>query len=171
MRVYIAASYRHLHGVRLLARELERMGCVIQDWTVKACPPQGLSPAERRAWMDTDQDGGQVYDFCRTACLKSDLVIYYGASGQDAGVEIGLASASGVPILGICGPLEAPGLMLHGAVHAWVESVEEALRAVKALLALENDHCTSFNQGYGTAVKTLAKALCDRGNACHDCTC
>lgn len=135
LSVYIAASFRHKHGVRLLGRELRKLGCDILDWTAKAAPPPGLSPAERRIWMDTDLEGGQVYEFCRDACLNADLVIYYGESGQDAGVEVGLAVASGVPVLGICGPLEGPGLMLHGAVTSWVADAEEALDLVRELMA------------------------------------
>lgn len=134
-RIYIAASFRHKHGVRLLGRELRKLGCEILDWTAKAAPPPGLSPAERRIWMDTDLEGGQVYDFCRNACLNADLLIYYGESGQDSGVEVGLASASGVPILGIAGPLEGPGLMLHGAVTSWAMDAEEALELVRALIS------------------------------------
>lgn len=139
MTIYIAASFKHLHGVRLLGRELRARGCKILDWTEHASPPPGLTPAERRIWMDTDQAGGQVYSFCRSACLTADLVIYYGASGQDAGVEIGLASALGTPILGIAGPLEGPGLMLHGAVTAWVASIEEALEVMEALICSPAD--------------------------------
>lgn len=135
LSVYIAASFRHKHGVRLLGRELRKMGCEILDWTAKAVPPPGLSPAERRIWMDTDLEGGQVYAFCRDACLDADLLIYYGESGQDAGVEVGLAAASGVPILGICGPLEAPGLMLHGAVTSWTCDAEDAVNLVSELIA------------------------------------
>ncbi|MDR2851113.1 MAG: hypothetical protein LBV65_03645 [Desulfovibrio sp.] len=33
LSVYIAASFRHKHGVRLLARELAALGCTILDWT------------------------------------------------------------------------------------------------------------------------------------------
>lgn len=135
--IYVAGSFRHRHGVRLLARELARMGCSLLDWTEKATPPPGLSPAARRQWMDTDLEGGQVYRFCHDACRAADLVIYYGESGQDAGVEVGLAAGSGVPVLGIRGPLEAPGLMLHGAAGLWVESVEEALDFMRRLLADE----------------------------------
>ena len=42
-------------------------------------------------------------------------------------VEVGMAAASGVPVLRLCGPLEAPGLMLHGAVGMWVTDVEHAV--------------------------------------------
>lgn len=129
-RIYIAASFKHLHGVRLLAQELRRLDCEILDWTSLASPPPGLTPSERRIWMDTDQNGGQVYKFCKEACQNADLLIYFGQSGQDAGVEVGLAAANNVPIVGIRGPLEGPGLMLHGAVGAWAESIEEALAII-----------------------------------------
>lgn len=132
-QIYIAASFKHKHGVRLLGNALRALGCHILDWTVWASPPPGLTPAQRRLWMDTDQDGGRVYDFCRKACNEADLLIYYGASGQDAGVEVGLAAAAGVPVLGIRGPLEGPGLMLHGAVDVWVDSVEEALGIIEEM--------------------------------------
>ncbi len=89
LRMYICASFWHLHGVRLLGCELRAQGCHVLDWTEKAAPPPGLTPSQRRLWMDTDQNGGQVYVFCRDACLTADMVIYYGASG----VEVGLAAA------------------------------------------------------------------------------
>lgn len=136
LTIYVAGSFKHKHGVRLLGRELTALGCHILDWTEKATPPPGLTPLERRVWMDTDRAGGSVYAFCRDACLSADLIIYYGASGQDAGVEVGLAAGAGAPVLGIRGPLEAPGLMLHGAVTAWVDSVEGALDLVARLTAL-----------------------------------
>lgn len=126
LKVYIAASFRHLHAVRLLARTMRHMGYSLLDWTELAKPPEGLTPAQRRAWMDTDH-GGEVFAFCEKACRQADFVVYVGASGQDAGVEVGLARASGVPVLGIRGPLEAPGLMLYGAGSVWVESIEAAL--------------------------------------------
>ena len=36
-------------------------------------------------------------------------------------------------MLGILGPLEAPGLMLHGVMTAWADTVERALWLVLAL--------------------------------------
>ncbi len=131
--VYIAASFKHKHAVRLLGRILREFGFNILDWTEKATPPTGLTPAERRQWMDTDTEGGQVFAFCKDACIEANIVIYFGESGQDAGVEVGLASGAGVPILGIRGPLEAPGLMLHGAVDVWVEAIEEAIDLMHAV--------------------------------------
>lgn len=138
--VYVAGSFRHKHAVRLFGRELGRIGCALLDWTEKASPPPGLTPAERRRWMDTDLEEGSVFLFCRDACLKADLLVYFGESGQDAGVEVGLAAGNGVPVLGIRGPLEAPGLMLHGAVGHWVESVEDALEFLRGTISGANRH-------------------------------
>lgn len=164
LRMYICASFRHLHGVRLLGRELRALGCHVLDWTEKAAPPPGLTPAQRRLWMDTDQNGGQVYTFCRDACLTADMVIYYGASGQDAGVEVGLAAAVGTPLLGIRGPLEGPGLMLHGAMTAWVDSIEEALDVVAAVLRLRAENYAGLAAA-APAVRRLAEALRRRRKA------
>lgn len=132
LTVYVASSFKHLHAVRLLNRALRELGYRVLDWSEKATPPEGLNAAQRREWMDTDH-GGEVFVFCENACMVSDLVIYLGTSGQDAGVEIGMARGRGRPIMGIRGPLESPGLMLHGAVSVWVDSVEEALARLKAL--------------------------------------
>ncbi len=133
LTIYIAGSFKHKHGVQLLGRELRQHNCTILDWTEKATPPQGLTALERRLWMDTDTEGGPVFLFCKQACLTADIVVYYGTSGQDAGVEVGLACGAGVPVLGIRGPLESPGLMLHGAVAAWVDSIEDAIHVLCAL--------------------------------------
>ncbi len=127
--VYTAASFRQLHAVRLFHEALRaRIPNVrILDWTEKGTPPEGLTPEERRRWFDTEQDGGQVYAFCRDACGSADVVIYLGESGQDAGVEVGIAAGAGVPVIGVCGPLEAPGLMLHGAVNVWCYDIEQVI--------------------------------------------
>ena len=132
LTVYIAASFRHVHAVRLLSRELRRMGYDLFDWTDEATPPEGLSALDRRAWMDADH-GGEVFSFCAMACRTADLVLYLGTSGQDAGVEVGMARASGIPVLAIRGPLESPGLMLYGAADLWVESVDKALDIMERL--------------------------------------
>lgn len=133
MKVYIASSFRHLHAVRLLGQAMKSMGYVLLDWTEKACPPEGLSSSKRREWMDADH-GGEVFSFCAKSCIDADLVIYFGESGQDAGIEVGVAYGKGIPILGIRGPLESPGLMLHGACTVWVKSIDKALLLLEELI-------------------------------------
>lgn len=158
--VYIASSFKHLHGVRLLGRELRACGFAILDWTEKATPPAGLTPAERRQWMDTDIEGGQVFDFCRDACVQADILVYFGASGQDAGVEVGIACGAGVPVLGIRGPLEAPGLMLHGAMTTWAENIEEALALLQQVAVHAGQACQQLDAEPDPRVRALCGRIC-----------
>lgn len=161
LTIYIAASVRHIHGVRILHRVLrEHLRDVqILDWTEHAVPPPGITAQERRQWYDTDA-AGTIYSFCRDACQHADIVVYYGASGQDAGVEVGIASAAGVPIIGLRGPLESPGLMLHGAVSHWVNSADDLL----ALLQRIHD-CSGIKK-----LTTCELAhICPCGNAMCEC--
>lgn len=104
--------------------------------------------------MDTDVSG-DVYRFCRDACGTADLLVYFGASGQDAGVEVGMAAVSGIPILGIRGPLEAPGLMLHGAVTQWCADAETAVRLIARLAS-----CPWEEIDFGNCRSCDCAALC-----------
>jgi hypothetical protein len=156
---YIAASFRHLHGVRLLGQGMRALGFTLLDWTEKAAPPPGLTPQERRQWMDTDSAGGQVFAFCRDACIQSRIVVYFGASGQDAGVEVGMAHAAGAPVLGIRGPLEGPGLMLHGAVDCWVEDIEEALALLERVARHAASQCRDLSGEKDERVRLLCRRL------------
>lgn len=154
LSLYIAASFRHLHTVHLLGSRLRDMGYYMYDWTEKGTPPEGLNAAERREWMDTDNGGGEIFSFCADACHKADLLIYLGASGQDAGVEVGMAYTAGLPILGICGPLEPLGLMLHGAATIWVDTTANALAILKTLMehakqgSLSREHIIKHLEAY-----------------------
>ena len=133
LTVYTAASFRLLHAVQLFHEALRHRIPDVQilDWTDRAAPPEGLAPDQRRRWFDAA--GGQVYEFCADACANADVVVYLGASGQDAGVEVGLAAGAGTPVMGVRGPLEAPGLMLHGAVALWCCDIQEAVRVLTRL--------------------------------------
>lgn len=135
LTLYTIASARQIHAVRLFHQAVRDAVPDVQilDWTDLAAPPAGLGPIQRRDWRDTDA-AGEVFSFCRDACGQSDLVVYLGPAGQDAGVEVGMALAAGVPILGVRGPHEEPGLMLQRAVRKWTSDVMQAVRHIEALV-------------------------------------
>lgn len=143
--LYTIASARQIHTVRLFHKAVHdtMLNVRILDWTTLATPPAGLTPIQRREWLDTDASG-KIFAFCRDACGQSDLVVYLGPAGQDAGVEIGLALAAGVPILGVRGPREEPGLMLHRAVVKWTTDVVQAVHDIETLAQCLRSipHCT-----------------------------
>lgn len=131
LKIYIASSFRNLHAVDLLMDRLQDAGHSVLDWTKFAPPlPAGMRPEERRSVLDSDSRG-QIFEFCTSASGGADLVIYLGESGQDAACEVGIAFNAGVPVFGLGGPLEAPGLILSRAVSAWFAKVPELLAAVE----------------------------------------
>jgi hypothetical protein len=135
--IYIASSARNLHAVQTLRDALQERGHTVLDWTKFAPPlPDSMSPEERRAALDTDERG-EIFGFCAQACAGADLVLYLGPSGQDAACEVGMAYVAGVPVFGLAGPLEAPGLILSNAVRKWVADTAKLLVAVE-IFAKEN---------------------------------
>lgn len=131
-KVYPVASYRHMHAVRLFQAQLRLLpGVRVLDWTWAAAP-LGLPVNERRRWMNVGKSCAMA-EFCEVSCGQADLMVYLGDSGKDTAVQIGMAKAIGTPILGIAGPLEEPGLMLHSAVAAWVPGPFEAIGRIKRM--------------------------------------
>lgn len=133
MKIYIAGAHQNLHVMRLLGKELSMAGHQV---------------LQRRNWWDA-KGRANIFAFCSSACASVDLVIYIGESGQDAGVEVGIAWAAGVPILGIAGPLEEPGVMLSCAVSAWVtlDALLEDPAHVSALLVTASLHHDAATNG------------------------
>ena len=133
LTIYIASSFRSLHAVHLLRDALQERCHKVLDWTRFAPPlPEGMTPEKRRMALDTDERG-DIFSFCAEACAQADLIIYLGPAGQDAAAEVGMAYVSGVPIFGLAGPLEQPGLILTRAVTRWCADVEELFVAVEGL--------------------------------------
>lgn len=130
LTVYTVASYRHLYAVRLFQSQLRRLpGVKVLDWTWAAAP-LGLPVNKRRQWMSVGESCVTA-EFCEASCGQADLMVYLGDSGKDTAVQVGMAKAIGTPVLGIAGPLEEPGLMLHSAVAAWVPGPFEAIGRIK----------------------------------------
>lgn len=119
MRIYICSSADNLAAIRRIRDALVLGGHEVLDWTPFLPQPGPLFNVEK----DRDPDG-RKYAFCSEACGSADLLIYLGPSGQDAGVELGIAKTSGVPIWGVMGRGERPGLMVMGSVDRWAPSAE-----------------------------------------------
>lgn len=133
MKIYIASSFRNLPAVLLFRDILRDFGHTVIDFSSKAPPlPQHLPLAERLAALDSDERG-QIFKFCADACGSVDLVVYLGPAGQDAACEVGMAYAAGVPVFGVVGPLEIPGLILNRCVLRWFSEFGPFLDAVKDL--------------------------------------
>ena len=133
MKIYIASSARNFHGVQLLRDLLETKGHKVLDWTALAPPlDDHLSPEARRMALDSDERG-DIFEFCALSCSTADLLIYLGASGQDAACEIGIGFAAGIPIIGLAAPTEKPGLIMTRVVSLWVRNHKECLMAIEQL--------------------------------------
>ena len=132
--LYTAASIRQIHTVRLFHNAIrDRVpNARILDWTTLPTPPANLNPIQRKEWFDTEACG-EAFSFCRDACGQSDLVVYLGPADQDVGVEIGLAFAAGIPILGVHGPQEKPGFMFQLAVGKWTSDIMQAVQHIEVL--------------------------------------
>jgi hypothetical protein len=133
MKIYIASSFRNLNAVLLLRDCLRGSGHVVLDWTDKTPPPPDSMPLdERKARLDADESGA-IFDFCASACGSVDLLVYLGPAGQDAACEVGIAWASGVPVYGLVGPLDRPGLILSRCVEKWFTQFEPFFEAMQEL--------------------------------------
>ncbi|WP_084516373.1 hypothetical protein [Desulfovibrio cuneatus] len=127
MHFYVASSFKNLPQVQALQKALLARGHTVADWGALAPPiPATASPEERKRLLDTDERG-TIFRFCASHVGYADRVIYLGPSGQDAGVEVGMAYSHNIPVWGVAGPDERPGLMLHGAVQDWFETTEALL--------------------------------------------
>lgn len=134
LEIYIASSAaKNFHAVQLLRRELRHMGHTVLDWTTLTPPlPDHLTPDVRKAALDSDECG-EVFTFCTSACASADLVIYLGPAGQDASCEVGIAFNAGVPVFGLAGLTEQPGVIMHRAVSKWFSSVRALLVGIEHL--------------------------------------
>ena len=136
--IYIASSFRNLHLVHSLIHHFKDDRLVhFLDWSKESTPPPKLNTEEKRRWFDSDK-GGEIFTFCKDSVINADLVIYLGDSGKDACLELGMAYASNIPIIGLAGKLETTGLMLNGAVDLWVESFEELINEMDQFIRESN---------------------------------
>jgi len=110
VKVYIAASWRHEHAVRMLTDELRRLGIEVVSFVENEVEAGKIQEEGFNQWVWSD-DGEDKFLFDTDGATTSDYVIYLGPSGADAWAEVGIAWACGVPVLGLWAKGEPIGLM------------------------------------------------------------
>lgn len=109
MKIYIASSWKHKHGVEMLTTLLRDAGHEVISW-IENCSHEGAEGFVFWDWFKTDE-ADECFMFDIQGAMTSDLVIYYGNAGKDACIEIGAAYGSGVEVIGLHSKGEDMGLM------------------------------------------------------------
>lgn len=112
--VYVAASWRHEHAVRLLTDELRRRRFEVKSFVEYEADKGRLAGNPNRITLEDwiwSEDGYDKFHYDTTGAMESSIVIFIGPSGTDAWAEVGAAYAAGVPILGLWAKGEDTGLM------------------------------------------------------------
>lgn len=112
MRIYIASSWKNQHAVEMLTTLLRDAGHDVKSFVECAICDEGRSNLrfDFEEWINSD-DGARKFRYDTEGAMHSDLVVYIGPSGIDAWAEVGVAFASGVPVLGLHAKGEQAGLM------------------------------------------------------------
>lgn len=130
MKIYIASSWRHEHGVTMLTDLLRKEGHEVISWIEnnygEGYGAEKSMPFEE--WMKTDS-ADKSFQFDTNGAMTSELIIYYGNGGKDAAAEVGMAYASGLPIIGLYQKGEDFGLMRKMMV-SWVSSIDALFAAI-----------------------------------------
>jgi hypothetical protein len=124
MKIYIASSWKHRHGVEMLTQILRDQKHEVASW-IENCFGE---VKDFETWVNTP-DAEKSFEFDTNGVITSDLVIYYGNAGKDACVEIGIAYGRKIPILGLYAKGEDLGLM-RKIIPEWFKSFTELLNAV-----------------------------------------
>lgn len=121
MRIYIASSWRNVHGVQMLTKNLRDAGHVVLSFVEKNFGEAIVTDARFKDYQTAQGmafedwcwslSGELAFKFDIESATKCDLLIYLSPSGNDASAEMGAAWASGVPIFGLWSKGENLGLM------------------------------------------------------------
>lgn len=134
MKIYIASSWKNIHGVEMLTSMLREQGHEVVSFIENNFGETHNHVTKKfpfEEWVNT-AESDQSFAFDTAGATQSDLVIYYGPSGKDACAELGAAWASSVPILGLYAKGEDLGLM-RKMVRTWYDRYTDLLKAVYML--------------------------------------
>ena len=132
--VYIAASWRHEHAVRMLTEKIRSLGIEVLSFVENSAAVAGLASKPNGKEFDEwvwSEDGYGKFEFDTNSAMNASALIYLGPSGTDAWAEVGAAWAVGVPVLGISAKGEQAGLMCR--MVEWFANHDELLAMLKEM--------------------------------------
>lgn len=129
--VYIAASWKHEHAVRMLTDLLRDEHIRVLSFVENTEETEDLVRNPKRIttdeWIDGKR-GRSKFQFDVESATMADVVVYVGPSGTDAWAEVGAAWAAGRAIVGLYAKGEPSGLMRH-MVH-WFHNHKDLIQKV-----------------------------------------
>ncbi|MFH1567798.1 MAG: hypothetical protein ABIL09_07335 [Gemmatimonadota bacterium] len=135
MVIYIAASWKHAHAVRMLTDLLRADGHVVMSFPETEGQPQSGVVGNLEEWI-WSEDGERCFVFDTDCAASANLVIYIGPSGTDAWAEVGIAWGKGIPIWGLWAKGEQAGLMRR-LVTEWFADHRALVKQLRDYLAGE----------------------------------
>lgn len=133
-KVYIAASWRHEHAVRMLTEKIRFLGVEVLSFVENSADVAGLASKPDGKEFDEwvwSEDGYDKFQFDTNSATNASAVIYLGPSGTDAWAEVGAAWSAGVPVLGLSAKGEQAGLMCR--MVEWFANHDELLAMLKEM--------------------------------------
>ena len=138
MKVYIAASWKHEHAVRLLTEVIRAAGHDVLSFVEKAGRDEDLAKNPHRQTLDDwvwSDAGLDKFRYDTGSATSADRIVYIGPSGTDAWAEVGAAWAAGVPVYGLWAKGEPSGLMRR--MVTWFDTHTELVKAL-------DGHCATL---------------------------
>ncbi len=128
MKIYIASSWKHKHGVEMLTALLRKDQHEVVSW-IENCSLEANKFFDFEDWVNTPE-AEVCFKFDIDGATTCDLFIYYGASGMDACCEMGAAWSKGIEVIALYSKGESLGLM-RKMVTSWFEDYRDIMKAVK----------------------------------------
>jgi len=138
-KIYIASSWKNQHAVEMLTEMIRSNGHEVLSFVENNYGENHNHVTKKFSFEEwvTSPDSDQSFEYDTAGATKSDLVIYVGPSGKDAACEVGMAWASGIPVLGLHAKSEDFGLMRK--CIEWYYRFPDLLAAVEKELALRKE--------------------------------
>ncbi len=132
-KIYIASSWKNVHGVELLTSELRKMGFEVISWIENNYGENHNHVTKKfdfETWCNT-KESDQSFEYDTHGAMTCDIFIYFGTAGQDASAECGLCygqrlAGRTIPMYGLWAKGEGFGLM-RKMFDKWFLRVDDLL--------------------------------------------